>query len=168
MARMKTLHGGIQHADNAGAEQRWVEIFADHVRRRFNSRALVTVRIDSEEPVELAYVYAIEGGGLVLTLPSERKEDLGHGNHGHGNLGHAHDGGHDEADDSLLNGDLGTGQSEIWIGSPAQAIFHVRRAEQGALCTGFGYLGLSRTPRLFIPRGTEPPAPPDPHAHDEF
>jgi hypothetical protein len=62
MARTNTLHGGIQHADNAGAEQRWVEIFADHVRRRFNSRALVRVRIAGGEAVELAYVYAIEGG----------------------------------------------------------------------------------------------------------
>ena len=164
MARMNTLHGGIQHADNAGAEQRWVEIFADHVRRRFNSRALVRIRVAGGEPIELAYIYAMEGGGLVLTLPSARAEGHGNGHHGHT----GHDGGHEESGDRLLNGELGTGQSEIWIGSPAQAIFEVRRAEEGALCTGFGYLGLSRTPRLFIPRGTEPPPPRDPHEHDEF
>lgn len=179
MARTNTLHGGIQHADNTGAEQRWIEIFADHVRRRFNSRALVRVRIAGGEPVELAYIYAMEGGGLVLTLPCAE----GHGNGHHGHVGGhhganedpqhgAHDdpqhGGHDKAGDPLLSGELGTGGSEIWIGSPAQAIFEVRKAEEGVLCTGFGYLGLSRTPRLFIPRATQPPPPRDPHEHDEF
>ena len=173
MARANKLHGGIQHADNAGAEQRWVEIFADHVRRRFNSRAQVKVRIAGGEAVELAYVYAIEGGGVVLTLPNPEGHGNGHERttpHGHdGHAGHdGHDGEHQEAGDGLLNGELGTGESEIWLGSPAQAIFEVRRAEDGVLCTGFGYLGLSRTPRLFVVRGTEAPPPRNPHEHDEF
>jgi hypothetical protein len=85
----------------------------------------------------------MEGGGLVLALPCEGAEHHDHGHTGHG-------GGHEGADHRPLSGGLGTGGSEIWIGSPSQAIFEVRQAEEGAPCTGFGYLGLSRTPRLFI------------------
>ena len=156
----RTLCDGVRHADDAEVEQRWVEVFADHVQRRFNSRALVTVRVDGEPPLELAYIYAIQGGGLVLTLPSEPSDPNGDGHEGddgHGELGHG-----------LWSGELGTGKSEIWIGSPNQAVFEVRRIEDGVLCTGFGYLGLSRTPHLIIPRGTEPPPPRDRHTNGEF
>lgn len=147
----KSLRGATRQTENVSPEQRWIEIFTDHVRKRFNSRAIVNLRLDRDTHQELAYVYVLEGGGIVLTLPSSGHQD-----------------GHSKDDHGLLNGELGTGESEIWISSADQAIFDVQRAKDGELCTGFGYLGLSRTPRLIIPRGTEPLPPRDHHDRGDF
>ncbi len=136
-------------------ERRWVEAYADHVRRRFNSRALVSVRIAGEPPVVLSYVYALEGGGLVLCMPSDQADHHGEGNE-------------EAAEPSHGGGERGTGDSELWIASPEQAVFEARSVEDGALCTGFGYLGLSRTPHVIVPRGTEPPPKQDHHEHGDF
>lgn len=139
---------------DAADERHWVETYADHVRRRFNSRALVSVRIAGEAPVVLSYVYAMEGGGLVLCLPSGEAED---------------DEGHEEETAPLHHGgERGTGKSELWIASPESAVFEVQRVEDGVLCTGFGYLGLSRTPHVIVPRGTEPPPVRDHHKVANF
>lgn len=181
------------HSDRGDVTRRWIDAYAHHVRQRFNSRALVSVRIDGGPPTELAFIYALAGGGLVLTLPVEPSEHDDRGEHhehddhaGH----HEHDdhAGHHKHDDHgqrdettgtdghghggaghrLLDGELGTGQAEIWIAAPDQAIFEARRLETGVLCTGFGHLGVSRTPRLIIPRGTEPPPPRDHHGNEDF
>ena len=149
------MNARIERTDESDAdapergERHWVDTYAYHVRRRFNSRARVSVRIAGDSPVELSYIYALEEGGLVLCLLSD---EAGHeqGHHGH------------------LGGELGTGVSELWIKSPNDAVFEAHRVEDGVLCTGFGYLGLSRTPHILVPRGTEPPPKPDHHKHDDF
>lgn len=141
--------------DGSRGERHWVDAYAEHVRKRFNSRVLISVRIAGEAPVELSYVYALDGGGLVLCMPSEHAEH--HGESHEEAAEHAHGG-----------GERGTGGSELWIASPGQAVFETRSVEDGVLCTGFGYLGASRTPHIIVPRGTEPPPKRDHHEHGDF
>jgi len=159
----------------------WVSAYAEHVRKRFNSRALVSVRLGAGEPVELSHVYALESGGLVLVTCCTDAEhgQVGHSGvpehqqgvgaaerkaHKHGNE-HEHDGG-DEHEHGHSSGGSCKG-AELWLASPELAFFEAHCAADGTLCTGFGYLGLSRTPHVLIPRGTRPPAPKG-HEHGDF
>jgi hypothetical protein len=59
------------------------------------------------------------------------------------------------------------GDCELWLASEAQVVFEARCAPDGELCTGFGYLGPSRTPQVLVARGTEPP-PDRGHDHGNF
>jgi hypothetical protein len=144
------------HPPRPSESRGWIEAYAAHVRKRFNGRAAVSVRVGEQEPTTLSQVYALEGGGLVLVVAGEDE-------------GHEHPPGeheHTEEEASPASDTEERGR-ELWIDSPAQAIFEARQAEDGALCTGFGYLGLSRTPQVLVPRSTEPP--PDPgHHHGGF
>lgn len=151
------------HSDNLtphlsghdGWEERWIEAFASHAERRFETRALVSVSVGGGEPIALAYIYALHGGGLVLVV-----EDGDGGGHGHGDHGGGDHGDGDpvtQAEEELWSRSRGTGHREIWISSPDQAVFTVERPEEGAFSTGFGRLGLSRTPDLILPRSTVTP-----------
>jgi hypothetical protein len=135
----------------------WVEAYAEHVRKRHGSRAVVSVRVAGSDALELSQIYALEKGGLILAFPDDPGEEPG-GHHAGGHHGHAMPG----------PSDLDPRDRELWIASAEQAVFELRRAGEGELCTGFGYLGVSRTPRVLVPRGTEPPPEVDHHAHDEF
>lgn len=142
-----------------GWEQQWIQAFAAHAKRRFETRALVKASVQGEEPVALDYVYAIKGGGLVLVVAGEG----GHGGHAEG-----HGGGRDT--DNPAHAELwtifrGTGVNEIWLSNPNQAVFYVERAAEGTLSTGFGLLGLSRTPDLIVPRSAVTPIREKGHKH---
>lgn len=154
-------------ADDAW-ELRWVEAFAAHASQRFESRALVRAAVGGEKPVPLAYIHALPGAGLVLVL-AEDPAPLGRlgppGHHGHHDT--ATPGGEDPAavaERELWAGSRQAGTREIWISSPDQAVFHVDRPKEGALSTGFGRLGISRTPDLLLPRTAATPEPKD-HQH---
>lgn len=172
-----------RHTPAGEAALRWVEGWADHVRRRFGGRALVSVRIGGGEPLALSHVYALESGGIVLVATCGREEEHGHvvpdhhravpvavewGNGGgvaalrpllgepaHG--GHTHAG--TEHGGAHSHGAAGACADcvELWLASPEHAVLEARRVEDGKPCTGFGYLGPSRTPHMFIARSTEPP-----------
>ena len=203
------------HEKDASEAARWVEAWADHLRKRFNSRALVSVRIYGGEPITLSHVYALDGGGLVLVMPCEHERaghDHGHDHgpehhrispaalpphphakspEGHGDAPppHHHDAGtappHHHVDKAadrnqeitrpdeaagLAHGPEGDcpGGAELWIASPAQAVFEARSIDVGKLCTGLGYLGLSRTPVMLIARSTELPPKRDHHERVDF
>lgn len=138
-----------------GWEERWVDAFASHAFRRFQTRALVRASVGGAEPVPLAYIYSLRGAGLVLVIAADDAPDPG---------GHDHDAGHDHAGESataahreLWSGSRGAGTHEIWISRPDQAVFHVERPPEGAFSTGFGRLGISRTPDLILARTTATP-----------
>lgn len=156
---------------------RWLTAYARHITRRFNSRAVVSLRRDGEA-VRLRQVYAMEGGGLVLVEEGEHEHEHGghthgeheHGEHGHGGHEHGHGGGHAHEHEHE-HGDAGHGAGseyecprETWVASPDQVVLEACKAADGEWCTGFGYLGRSRTPHVLVPRGTEPP-PPRGHDH---
>ena len=152
------------HSDNLkphlgvldGWEERWLEAFGSHAARRFETRALVRVSVGGSEPVALSYIYALHGGGLILVVADDKEITSESGHSG----GH-HDGKKSAtpAERELWSRGRGTGTHEIWISSPDQAVFHVERAEEGAFSTGFGRLGMSRTPDLILPRTTATPPP---------
>jgi hypothetical protein len=153
---------------------RWIEAWANHVRKRFNSRAVIRARIGEMEPVELSQVYALEGGGLVLVAPCGHKAngpEHDHAAHGQGGAAnerhHPAGGAHDHAAHPHGDMDGCCGDCELWLASAAQVVFEARCASEGALCTGFGYLGLSRTPQVLVARATAPPPPPS-HEHGNF
>lgn len=181
-----TRHTGLQQSDRARS---WVEAYAAHVRKRFDSRAIVSVRLPGAPPVELSHVYSLESGGLVLVtccghphhgdahehgtgIPEHHRDHAGQPReavgHEHGGDQHPHAGhGHAHGGDDHAGEDHECSAAELWLAAPDQAIFEAHCAEEGALCTGFGYLGLSRTPHMLIRRGTQ--APPKPgHEHDNF
>lgn len=133
-----------------GWEERWVEAFASHAARRFDTRALVRASVGGAEPVALSYIYALHGGGLILVLAEDGESTGGRGK---------------QAERELWSRGRGTGTREIWISRPDQAVFHVDRPEEGAFSTGFGRLGMSRTPDLILPRTTATPAPKDHQDH---
>lgn len=220
---MEARTGGTGAAPATADEARqWVEAWAGHVRKRFNSRAVVSARIAGAAPVALSQVYALEGGGIVLVTPCDHAEDEAthdHAAHDHAADDHdvhddgAHDDGahdhdaaeehHHEADEGAgahghgaddhgaakehhheaavgeragahdhaahPHGEVGgcCGDGEVWVASPAQVVFEARCAAEGVWCTGFGVLGLSRTPHVLVPRGREAP-PPRGHDHGEF
>lgn len=148
---------------------RWVTAYADHVRRRFNSRVVVSLRRDGEA-VRLRQVYAVEGGGLVLVeedehearpeRPHEHEHEHEHGEHEHGEHEHG-EAGHGEG--GAAHGSEYECPRETWVASPDQVVLESCLAAEGEWCTGFGYLGRSRTPHVLVPRGTEPP--PKGHHH---
>lgn len=150
-----------RHPTEPSRSLRWLEAYADHVRKRFTSRAIVSARLAGEAPVVLSHVYALESGGLVLVVGADGSDhesaDHGHHGHEHGEASAHHPHTHTAE----------CGCQELWIESPEDVIFEARHAEDGALCTGFGYLGASRTPRVLVPRGTEPPPRRD-HDHGDF
>ena len=151
-------------AGHDGWEERWIGAFASHAERRFETRALVKVALGADEPATLAYIYALNGGGLVLVLAGADGGAQEPGNH----EGHNEEGELDStarAQEELWSARRGTGQLEIWISAPDQAVFHVERAEEGMLSTGFGRLGLSRTPDLILPRSTVTPPRKSHHEH---
>jgi hypothetical protein len=191
----------LRQTDAGAAALRWVEAWAEHVRKRFNSRALVSVRVGGAQPLVLSHVYALEGGGLVLVATCGHEHDHGHGEapehhravpmavprgngggaaaHGpaHGEQahgGHTHAGaehGHAHTHGSAHPHDDAEACAdcvELWLASPEHAVFEARCIEDGELCTGFGYLGLSRTPHVLVARGTEPPPKRDHHEHENF
>jgi hypothetical protein len=197
----------VRQTGASGAAVHWVEAWADHLRKRFNSRALVSVRIAGAEPVVLSHIYALEGGGLVLVLPCEHDhgdhEHHGPEHHGpehhraspsalpppgnakppeaHGNQPAPHHHGAKSADRNAQGEAPGeeTGQPhghegdcpggvELWLASPENAVFEVRSVEEGKLCTGLGYLAVSRTPLMLIARSTEPPPKRDHHERVDF
>jgi hypothetical protein len=128
---------------------RWVTAYARHVRTRFNSRAVVSLRRDGEA-VRLRQVYAMEGGGLVLVEEDEHEHgEHEHGEHEHGE--HEHDAGGDTPFSSYEC------PRETWVASPEQVVLEACKAADGEWCTGFGYLGRSRTPHVLVPRAKEPP-----------
>lgn len=135
-------------------EEKWIRAFAAHAAKRFETRALVRASVNGGEPVPLAYVFAIPGGGLVLMpaskadLAADKSEDPHHRVH-----------------HELWERNRGAGQNEIWIAKPDQAVFFVERPEEGTLSTGFGLLGLSRTPDLILPRSATTPEPKTHHDH---
>lgn len=147
---------------NEGWEERWIEAFASHAIRRFETRALVRASIQGGEPVALSYIFAIEGGGLVLVLVPD---DDAAGSHEHGDHAAEPTDATARARDELWSRNRGAGQREIWISSPDQAVFHVSRPEEGEFSTGFGRLGLSRTPDLIAPRSTVTPKTKLHHEH---
>jgi hypothetical protein len=156
----------------ADEARQWVEAWAGHVRKRFNSRAVVSARVSGAEPVTVTQVYALEGGGLVLVMACDHAaEEEPHGGDAHGHdrerADHHEGGGHDHATHPHVEMEGCSGDCEVWLASPAQVVFEVRCAAEGALCTGFGVLGLSRTPQVLIPRAMEPP-PRRGHDHGEF
>lgn len=163
--------------DAADDARRRVEAWAGHVRMRFNSRAVVSARIAGAAPVELSQVYALEGGGLVLVTPCDHAP----GGAGHDRPAHSHGaakehnrevkgggGHHDHAAHPHGEADGCCGDCEFWLESLAQVVFEARCATEGAWCTGFGYLGLSRTPHVLVARGTEAPPPRRGHEHGDF
>lgn len=161
----------------AEASRRWIELWAGHVRKRFNSRALIRARVAGMEAMTLSHVYALEGGGLVLVIPCSHAdhgsdaEHVRHGENGAAPEQHPHASPEGAYDDHAAHphGDVAgcCGDCELWLASEAQVVFEARCAPNGALCTGFGYLGLSRTPQVLVARGTEPPPEPD-HGHGNF
>lgn len=147
-------------SSHEGWEQQWIQAFATHAQRRFETRALVRVAVQGKaEPVALDYVYAINGGGLVLVVAGEANHGAHAENHGGGS------GADDPAHAELWTILRGTGVNEIWISNPNQAVFHVERAAEGTLSTGFGFLGLSRTPDLIVPRSAVTPTREKGHRH---
>lgn len=143
----------------------WIETYAAHVRKRFGSRARLRARVMGAEPVDVCQLYGLEGGGLIVVAWCGHDEECT-GEHGHAHddahahdEGHAHGHRHGDADHPC--------QHELWVSSPEQVVFEARPAEAGELCTGFGYLGVSRTPQILVPRGTEPP-PKKGHEHGDF
>jgi hypothetical protein len=220
---MQARTAGTGAARQADEARQWVEAWADHVRKRFNSRALVSARIAGGVPVLLSQVYALEGGGIVLVTPCDHEGDEAHEHSGHDHAGdehaehehaehdhaahehaehdqaaHDHDGhvhvgvqhaahddgglvhvpggehhhraeegggaGHDHAAHPHGEVDGCCGDGEVWLSSPAAVVFQARCAPEGTLCTGFGVLGLSRTPHVLVARGREAP-PPRGHDH---
>ncbi len=154
----------------------WIEAWAGHVQKRFNSRAVVSARIAGAAPMVLSQLYALEGGGLVLVTPCDHTADgPGHDHtaHGHGAANERHHevtgggGAHDHEAHPHGSVEGCCGDCVLWLASPAQVVFEARCAPEGALCTGFGYLGLSRTPQVLVARGTEAP-PPRSHEHGNF
>ena len=133
-------------AEPAGWEEVWINAFAQHASKRFETRALVRASVQGNDPMPLAYIFALEGGGLILSIASE--EDL--------EADTTQDTHHREQHELWSHG-RGAGQNEIWISRPEQAVFYVERPEEGALSTGFGRLGLSRTPDLLVPRTVATP-----------
>lgn len=142
-------------ADDA---RQWAEAWAGHVRKRFNSRAVVSARIAGSAPVVLSQVFALEGGGLVLVTPCDHAVD---------EAAHDHATPHDHALHPHGEVEGCCGDCEVWVASTAQVVFEARCAAEGALCTGFGVLGLSRTPQVLVARGTEAP-PRRGHEHGDF
>ncbi len=144
-----------------GWEERWIEAFASHAERRFETRALVKASIHGGDPVSLAYIFALHGGGLVLVAAAEEEGEGGHDDdNAHGDYGDHEAEAADaaaRAERELWSRMRGAGQREIWISRPDQAVFHVVRPEEGAFSTGFGRLGMSRTPDLILPRSTVTP-----------
>lgn len=125
---------------------RWVTAYANHVLKRFNSRAIVSVR-HCGETIRLSQVYALKDGGLVLVEHEEdgHHEHGGGGHHEHGGGGHHEHGGGYEC------------PRELWVTSREQVVLEACPAADGEWCTGFGYLGRSRTPHVLVARGTDPP-----------
>jgi hypothetical protein len=134
----------------------WVEALARHVQKRFDSRAVVTARTGFGEPLVLTHIQALEDGGLVLTAPCTHPQ---HATGATAEPGLEHPDHHDDREPCR-----GT---ELWLASPDQVVLEAREADEGELCTGFAYLGLSRTPHVLVQRGTEPP-PHLGHHHGEF
>lgn len=62
----------------------------------------------------------------------------------------------------------GDASYELWVSSLEDVVLEARPAPEGRLCTGIGYLGVSRTPRILVPRDTEPPPRGTHHGHGEF
>ena len=148
----------------------WIEAYADHVRKRFNSRVALRARIDGAEPLDVCQLYVLEGGGLVLKAWCGH-DDACTGDHEHaGEAPHAapHAGDEHHGDGHAHEpGDAHHCEYEVWVSSHERVVFEARPVEDGKLCTGFGYLGVSRTPHVLVPRGTHPPAKPA-HEHREF
>jgi hypothetical protein len=165
-------HGASQ-PNAAGDPRRWVEAWAEHVRKRFNGRAVVSARIAGAAPVVLSQVYALEGCGLVLVTPCEHEaggpadDDAAHERDAASVHDHEHGSGAADAHAEHPHEDLDgcCGDCEFWLASPAQVAFESRSAAEGTLCTGFGYLGLSRTPHVFVARGREAPPRRGHHEH---
>lgn len=152
---------GPLHTDTIGSdhepmgwEEAWVRAFSFHATKRFDTRALVHASVGGAEPVPLAYIFALEGGGLVLSIADPEDLEPGAAEHEH-----------ERAHHELWSPGRGTGQNEIWISRPEQAVFTVNRLEEGAFSTGFGRLGRSRTPALLLPRTTHTPEPKLHHDH---
>jgi hypothetical protein len=190
MDRKAVVREFIAAPEIAEASRRWIEAWASHVRKRFNSRAVIRARVPGMEPMTLSQVYALEGGGLVLVMPCLHADHGSHPDHGHDD-GHGEGdgaakpkplhtdpgGGHDDhpeppRDDHAEHphGDVEgcCGDCELWLSSEDQVVFEARCAPDGELCTGFGYLGLSRTPLVLVARGTKPPPPPGHDHHGNF
>src|SRR5215208_5221191 len=114
---------------------RWVTAHADHVAKRFGSRAVVSVR-QADGTFRLSQIYAMESGGLVLV---EHGDHHKHGDDDHDE--HEHEDEHEQDYEC---------PREFWVASPEQVVLEMCPAQDGELCTGFGYLGLSRTPHVFV------------------
>jgi hypothetical protein len=133
----------------------WIEAYAAHVRKRFGSRVVLRARIGEADPVDVCQLYALEGGGLVLVAWCGHDEGCT-GRHHHHAEGHDHGAGEGH-----------NCQYELWLASPERVVFEAQAAEEGKLCTGFGYLGVSRTPQVLVPRSTER-SPERGHEHRDF
>ena len=148
----------------------WIEAYAAHVRKRFGGRVLLRARVDRADWVDVCQLYALEDGGLVLKAWCGHDEECTDHEHAHDaddGHGEARHGGEHEHDHGHEGGAAHHCEYELWVSSPERIVFEARPAEHGKLCTGFGYLGISRTPQVLVPRGTE--APPEPgHEHGEF
>jgi hypothetical protein len=166
------MQQGGRAASDADDARHWVEAWANHVQKRFDSRALVSARIADAASVALSHVYALEGGGIVLVTPCDHAADDAPHEHAadeHGADEHTapvHPA-HDRHMHPHGPGERCGGDCELWLASPAQVVFEVRCAAEGALCTGFGFLGLSRTPHVLVARAREAP-PKRGHDHGEF
>jgi hypothetical protein len=59
----------------------------------------------------------------------------------------------------VLQGTLDDG-TKVHVTSASGALsLEMRPAPEGSLCTGFAFIGVSRTPQPFLDRTTTPPAP---------
>lgn len=134
----------------------WIEAYAAHVRKRFGSRVVLRARIEGADPVEVCQLYALEDGGLVLQAWCGHDEECAG----------EHDDHHAEESDHGAGGEHHC-QYELWLASAERTVFEARPAGEGKLCTGLGYLGVSRTPHVLVPRSTERP-PTQGHEHGDF